>query len=153
MKKGYFGRNASGRAVRREKSCGAVVFTRDGGETRYVIVENLAGINYGLPKGHVEAGETEIETALREIKEETALDVRLVGDFRTETTYALGGGVLKTVVYFLAEYSGQTPRALEGEIGSVAVLTFDEAMRRLTYENARSVLRDAQEYLSYAGAI
>ena len=137
-------------AVRRERSCGAVVFTRDGEEIGYVIVENLAGANFGFPKGHVEGDETERQTALREIREETSLDVRFVGDFRAQIEYALGGGV-KTVVYFLAEYSGQTPRAREGEIGSVAVLPFGEAMRRLTHENARGVLRDADGYLRNAG--
>ena len=47
-----------------EKSCGAVVFTRVGGELRYVLAQSLRG-HYGFPKGHVEPGETETETALR----------------------------------------------------------------------------------------
>ena len=45
-----------------ERSCGAVVFTRVNGEIRYVIIESIEGI-FGFPKGHMEAGETEEETA------------------------------------------------------------------------------------------
>ena len=60
-----------------EKSCGAVVFTREGGEVRYVIIQSLEGY-YGFPKGHMEGSETEQETALREIREEVGLTPRLV---------------------------------------------------------------------------
>ena len=55
-----------------EKSCGAVVFTRLNGEIKYVIIQSLAGY-YGFPKGHMEAGESEKQTALREVYEETGL--------------------------------------------------------------------------------
>ena len=138
--------------TRWERSCGAVVFTRDGGEVRYVIVENPAGRGHGFPKGHVENGETDHETAKREIAEETALDVRFVGDFRREVTYPVGIGVMKKVVYFLAEYSGQSPRARHGEIASVTVLPFDGALAKLEREDARRILCAADEYVrSLAG--
>ena len=135
-----------------ERSCGAVVFTRDGGEVRYVIVENIDGGVHGFPKGHVEPGETERETARREIAEETALDVRFVGDFRDEETYELFYGATKTVVYFLAEYADQTPRGRWGEIVSVAVVPFAEAMEMLEHESTRRILREADEYLRSAAA-
>lgn len=51
-----------------EKSCGAIVFTRQNGEIEYVIIQSLEGW-YGFPKGHMEQNETEIETALREVRE------------------------------------------------------------------------------------
>ena len=53
-----------------EKSCGAVVFTKENERIKYVLIRNLEGI-YGFPKGHMEAGETEIETTLREVYEGT----------------------------------------------------------------------------------
>jgi 8-oxo-dGTP pyrophosphatase MutT (NUDIX family) len=71
-----------------EKSCGAVVFQKVDGEIRYLLISSLEGI-YGFPKGHMEGNETEIETALREVKEETNLDIELIAGFRTSTEYML----------------------------------------------------------------
>ena len=56
-----------------EKSCGAVIFDGD----KVLVIQQVKG-HWGFPKGHVENGETEIETALREIKEETNLDVEII---------------------------------------------------------------------------
>ena len=57
-----------------EKSCGAVVFTIQNHKIMYVIVQSKEGY-YGFPKGHMEYEETEIETALREVFEETGLAI------------------------------------------------------------------------------
>ena len=91
-----------------EYSCGAVVFTRMGGEPHYVLVrakDQPEGC-HGFPKGHMEAGETEEQTALREIYEEVGLRVRLLPGFRAVTEYALPypPDTRKRVVFFLAEY-------------------------------------------------
>ena len=92
-----------------EKSCGGVVFTRVGEEIRYVIIRGNNGV-YGFPKGHMEGNETEEETALREIKEETGLLVALLPIFRTEDEHLIlqthKEPVMKHIVYFLAEYGG-----------------------------------------------
>ena len=64
-----------------EKSCGAAVFTKDNGIVNYVIVESNDGV-FGFPKGHTEAGESEHETALREIFEETGLKLKIIDGFR-----------------------------------------------------------------------
>ena len=96
-----------------EKSCGAIVFTYENGVRKYVMVRE-AGIYqafYGFPKGHMENGETEQETALREVREETGLSVELIDGFRQvdEHFLALEGrpNDRKTNVYFLAEYRDQ----------------------------------------------
>ena len=134
--------------MKEERSYGAVVFTRAAGETRYVIVENLRGGHYGFPKGHIEEGESERETALREIFEETALAVHLIDGFRREERYALPGGKTeKAVVYFLAEFEGQQPKAQENEIGAVALLPLDKALSLLTFESARRVLSAADGFI------
>ena len=58
-----------------ERSCGAVVSTERDGVRYYVLVK---GSYVGLPKGHMEPGETERETAIREVREETCVSARLV---------------------------------------------------------------------------
>jgi len=133
-----------------ETSCGAVVFTREHGELRYVIVRSLEGF-YGFPKGHMEAGETERETALREIEEETGLKVTLLDGFWTEDSHPLiregRPDVLKWIGYFLAEFQGQTLRAQEEEISSIQLMTFDEAMNAFQFESSKRILREADAYL------
>ena len=131
-----------------ERSCGAVVFTRTERGIRYVIVESLEGI-HGFPKGHAEPGETERETALREIREETGLEVRLLEGFRAEDEYALPKkpGTVKRVVYFLGECNSRRPEPQRSELLSVKLLSFDEAAAVLEYESSRRILREADKFL------
>ena len=70
-----------------EKSCGAVVFVMHN-ECPFVLVEYMARGHVSLPKGHMEEGETEEETAAREIREETNLTVRIDTVFRHEIAYS-----------------------------------------------------------------
>ena len=133
--------------MRVEKSCGAVVFTRDNNEIKYIITEQLNGV-VGFPKGHVEENETEEETALREVFEETGLDVSLIKGFRTEDSHPIPGtDIQKHIVYFLAEYDGQTPVPQETEIGKICVVSFDDAMRLFNYESSKRILSEADNYL------
>ena len=127
-----------------EISCGAVVFTRAGEEIRYVIIRSTEGW-YGFPKGHMEAGEGERETALREIREEVGLNVRLLEGFREVEEHPLPKkpGVMKRVIYFLAEFEGQELIPQEAEVSSAALMTFDEAMAVFQFENLRGLLRRA----------
>ena len=131
-----------------EYSCGAVVFTRAGGKTRYVIVRSLEGI-YGFPKGHMEPGETEEQTALREIREEVGLNVRLIPGFRTEEEHPLPKkpGVIKRVTYFLAEYEDQPLRPQEEELMDAALMEYGEAMAAFQYERNGTILKEARAFL------
>lgn len=58
-----------------EKSCGAVIFYKSRQNTKILLVKNSNGRYWSFPKGHIEDGENEHQTAIREIKEETGLDV------------------------------------------------------------------------------
>jgi hypothetical protein len=71
-----------------------------------------------------------------------------VGDFRREVTYKMKNGNEKTVVYFLARYSDQTPKHNPGfEIRHFVSLPLEDACRALTFENTREILRDAEKYI------
>ena len=134
-----------------EKSCGAVVINREGGETRFLLIANPEGI-WGFPKGHMEAGESERATALREIKEETGLSVSFIGDFRTTDEHALvregRPDVTKQITYFLAEYQNQVYHPQPGEVSQILLMTFQEALDVFQYESSRRILREAAEYLA-----
>ncbi|MBR5109694.1 MAG: NUDIX domain-containing protein [Clostridia bacterium] len=131
-----------------EKSCGAVVFTRKGGEIRFVIVQEMAGA-YSFPKGHMEGNETEAETARREVFEEIGLLPVFLDGFREADEYDLQEkpGTRKRVVYFLAEYKDEplTPRA--GEIRGIQLLTYDQALGLFPHEGTKRVLTAAYEYI------
>lgn len=131
-----------------ERSCGAVVFTVVDGEYRFVIIQSLEG-TYGFPKGHMKKYETERQTAIREIKEETGLDVKILPGFRQITEYIIpGNGHLKKVVYFLARYDEQTPEGQPEEIKSISLMSYEEAMKVLYYRNSRDVLHRAYHVIN-----
>lgn len=134
--------------MKTEKSCGGVVFTHRGGQRLYVIIRTLGG-EYGFPKGHMEAGEDEQITALREIREETGLRPDLIKGFRMEDSYPLPNkpGVTKQVVYFLAEFAGQTPRPQPEEVSQVLLMPYEEAVRTLTFDQARKILTAADSFV------
>lgn len=137
------------RTENREKSCGAVVFTHIHGVVYYVIVEQSSG-RHCFPKGHVEPGETEHQTALREIWEETGLRPAFIDGFRETETYEVRKrpGIMKDVVYYLAEYSDQSIDPVPSdEIHDVGLYSFEKAMSLLENENRRNILEKADAFL------
>ena len=97
------------------KSCGVLPWREVEGETQYLLVFEQFSQCWSLPKGHMEAGETEEATAMRELLEETGLICRLDMDRRATITYPVAPVGEKQVVFFLGHVSG-TPRPLPGEI-------------------------------------
>ena len=138
--------------MKREKSCGAIVFTQENGVRQYVIIRETYEGACGFPKGHMEAGETERETARREVKEETGLDVVLYDDFRLIDEHSLiregRPDDIKTNVYFLAEYRDQVLRAQETEVIEVLLMDYTNAMESIQYEGSKRLLSEAEEYLN-----
>ena len=135
--------------MNREKSCGAVVFTRFGGEIRFLIVQEASGA-YSFPKGHVEGDETEEQTAVREIREETGLLPVFLPGFRETDEYDLSEkpGTHKQVVYFLSEFGNEPLVLRQGEIRKILLLPYAEALRLFQHEGTRRVLAAAQAFLS-----
>lgn len=95
------------------KSCGVVPYRAANEQREYLIVRQESC--WSFPKGHMEVGETEIQTALRELLEETGLTAQLDTTRRAVTEYPISRIARKQVVFFLGEVSG-TPRIQEGEI-------------------------------------
>lgn len=131
-----------------EKSCGAVIYTIVDKKMLFLI-EEMNGGHFAFCKGHVEAGENEHETARREIKEETSLDVEFIPGFRQTVEYSPYKDCMKTVVFFLAKSKTMKVRPQEREVAAIHWMTFDEAFQALSYNNDRRILRKAKKFLDF----
>lgn len=133
--------------MRHEKSCGALVWRRSPADgQRYILmIRHKAGGHRSFPKGHMEKGETEVMTAMREVEEETAVRIHLSpdGGFRRTVHYSPMPGVKKEVVYFLTETAQTEICPREGEIAEVEWVPLGAAESALTHENDKRVLRAA----------
>ena len=131
------------------KSCGAVVFTRQENELLFLIIRQNNG-DCGFPKGRMEPGETERETALREIREEVGLNVRILDGFRQEACYPFpkSPNVMKQSVYFLAEYTDQEIRCQLLEVKTAYLLPYGQAMEILSFDETKQILSEAYRFLT-----
>lgn len=129
-----------------EKSCGAIVFTKDNGCIQYVIIRSKEGF-YGFPKGHMEENETEKETALREINEEVGLDVQIDEGFRRVETYSPKADFIKDVVYFVAYSKSMDTTMQTIEVREIKWVKLKEALDRIEFPNMQEILNLADDYL------
>lgn len=132
--------------MKQEKSCGAVIFREENTQRDYLILTSTLG-HTTLCKGHVEGDETEHETAVREIREETGLTVDFVDGFREVITYSPKPGVTKDVVFFLARLSGGDLVCQPEEVAAIRFLPLDGALAALTHDSDRDILRKAHAFL------
>ena len=132
-----------------QKSCGAVLFTRSNNDIYYVIIRSISN-EYGFPKGHMEPGESEKDTALREIFEEVGLRPVIGDHFRKEIQYLYPGkpDVTKISVYFLAEFSNQDFTLQPEEVLEVKLLPYEEARCILTFQETKNILDNVHSYLT-----
>jgi bis(5'-nucleosidyl)-tetraphosphatase len=128
-------------------ACGVIVYLMKNREIHYLLVKSKQFDFYGFPKGHVEGEETEEETALREVLEETGLTPTLVHHFKTQTSYLLESGKMKTVIYFLGSIQDETIQLQEEEISDCKLLPYEDALITLKHENDRDILKLADNYL------
>ena len=137
-----------------EKSCGAVVYCQKGNEIMYLLACERSGY-WVFPKGHMEAGESEHDTALREVKEETGLDVTFVEGFRMldEHNLAREGrpNTIKQTVYFLAKFENQMFVPQEAEISKIALMDYETAMDTLQFDSFKQILTQAHRFLNEQG--
>lgn len=130
-----------------EKSCGAIVYRKFHGNVELLLIKNTNGGHWSFPKGHVEKGETEEETALREIKEETGIDVVLDTSFRQVITYAPKKEIVKDVIYFLAKAITYDYTPQEEEIAQIKWVEINHANTILSYDNDRQLVLKAKNVI------
>lgn len=126
--------------MKREKSCGAIVIDND----KVLIIKQKLG-HFSFPKGHVEEGETEAETAIREVKEETGIDIEVDTNYRYVTSYCPKEGVMKDVIFFLGKVIGGEPIPEEKEVSKVEFVSLNEAYDMLTHDDIKEIFNKVLE--------
>lgn len=132
-----------------EKSCGAIIIHKSS-ENNYkvLLVKNHNGRYWSFPKGHVEKGETEQQTAIREIKEETGLDVEIIDSFREVSDYCPFGRIKKRVVFFMAQTFSTDVTVQKEEIDSYIWVDLNDVHNKCTYDNDLRVIKKARQNIS-----
>ena len=133
--------------MKREKSCGALVFRKNQEAYELVLLRHKFGGHWSFPKGHVEQGENERQTALREVREETGLNIQLLDGFRESVEYFPKPGVKKQVVYFLGKALGDVLIPQEEEISEVHWVPIEKAAEMVTFANDKRLIRLAKKRL------
>jgi 8-oxo-dGTP pyrophosphatase MutT (NUDIX family) len=141
--------------TRTERSAGGVVSrpTDDGSEVVLASRRTRRGeLAWGLAKGLVEKGEKPEEAAVREVREETGLDVRIVGPLGEISYWFVWEGerINKRVTFFLMEAVGGDLTRHDREMEDVQWFPLSEALRLASYRSEKDVLRRAAEALHLA---
>ena len=129
-------------------SAGFVPYREKNGEYEYLLLHYPHG-HWDFPKGKIEKGESKQEAALRELKEETRLSAEIIDGFEKKFEYFFKqeGELIKKTVYFFIG------KAIEGEITlshehiGFEWLPFDQAVERLTFDNAKELLKEVNSFL------
>ena len=139
----------------REKSCGAVIFAKGDEPVKYLLL-NYASGHWDFVKGNMEANETEMQTVVRELQEETGIkSAQFVEGFREGISYFYrrqGLTVHKEVVFFVME-SFTVKVQLSFEHVGYTWLDFPNTLEKLTFKSSREVLQKAHEFLKKKGVI
>ena len=133
--------------MQHEKSCGAIVYRKFHGNIELLLIKNQNGGHWSFPKGHVEGTETEEETAVREIMEETGIQVALDTSFRHVIAYAPKKETTKDVIYFLARALTYDYTPQEEEIAQIKWVEINHATSILSYDNDRQLVTLAKEQI------
>ena len=135
------------RRMKFEKSCGAIVYCKSKSQIELLLIKNRYGGHWSFPKGHVEGTETEVETALREVKEETGLDIDLKKGYRHAVEYFPRPNVRKQVVYFLGEARSREFKMQEEEISRILWADIHKAYHMVTFRNDKNLILMAERHL------
>jgi bis(5'-nucleosidyl)-tetraphosphatase len=136
-----------------ERSSGAVLFRMEGGRRLYLLLHYEEG-HWDFPKGHIEKGENEEQAARRECGEETGIgELEIMPGFheRIEYFYKREGRTMHKEVVFLLAQTKTKSVTLSSEHVGFEWLPYPGALGRLTYANAKDILKKAESFLVKSG--
>lgn len=117
--------------VDKEKSCGCILLKNN----KVLLIgakDDNGKLFWSFPKGHQEDGETDVETAIRETKEETNLDVKIIDNEPIKTGHLVHGGTAyKEILLFVAEPLNDEIKTQEDEVEKVEWVKIDKAGKYL----------------------
>ncbi|XP_076751016.1 purine phosphoribosyltransferase family protein Apf [Xylocopa sonorina] len=133
------------------RACGFVIFRRVQTKIEYLLMQVSYGKHHWTPpKGHVDPGESDMETALRETEEEagfSASDLKIFKDVKQELTYIVNGKP-KIVIYWLAELlNNEKPVRLSDEHQAFKWLPLEEACQVAEYQEMQDALKKFHDYI------
>ncbi len=129
-------------------SAGLIVYRYEESTALYLLLKYPHG-HWDFPKGKIEKGEDLQEAAMRELKEETGLSAEIIPGFNEEFEYFFKQEeklIKKKVTFFIAKADQETVK-LSFEHIDYAWLPYDRAVEQLTFDNARQVLKKANNFL------
>jgi 8-oxo-dGTP diphosphatase len=132
----------------REFSAGGVVFKKQDEKILWMVVQHSGYLGWIFPKGHIEKGEKSEETAVREVKEETGIDAKIIekaGEFSYFYTKE-GEKVFKNAKFFLMKYLGGNEKDHDSETSAIEWLSYEEALERLSFKDEKKILEKAREF-------
>ena len=103
-----------------------------------------------LPKGHVDGEESTEQAAVREVKEEAGIEAKIIKKIETIKYFYRHpekGDILKFVTFYLMEYVKDLPEGHDDETSEVAWLSFDEALKTLSFSGEKQILKKAKDLL------
>lgn len=125
-----------------ENSCGAIVFNEN---TEKILLVKMHNGNWGFPKGHIENNETKEETAIREVHEETNVNIKIIPDFEREIKYIPNEKTIKKVTIFAGITQDEDVKIDTFEIEDFQWCTYEEALKLVTYKLQKDVLENARK--------
>ena len=129
---------------KREKSCGAVVYNPE--RQLFLIIKMLNG-NWGFPKGHTENQETDIQTAIREVTEETGIKIEILDGFKKSIKYIPFPEVLKKVIFFIGITEEEKVTIDKHEIEDYMWCSYEEALKMITYKPQRDIMESSLQFI------
>lgn len=138
--------------MRSEFSSGGIVYKKANGKKMILVCQHSAHHGWVFPKGLIGDmidGEGKEETAIREVKEETGAEGKIIKPLSPITYWYVWGGekIKKTVYYYIMEYIGGDISKHDFEMENVEWISLDEVERRLSYASDKKVWKEAQAKL------
>ncbi len=128
--------------MKKEKSCGCIIYRYNLNKREFLCIRQRNGNHVGFPKGHVEINESEVQTAIREVKEETNLDVFVFDDIMAKNNYMLYQNIDKEVVYFLATPTSFDLIKQDEEIIDMMWIEEKDVEMMITYQVNKDVFKE-----------
>ena len=130
--------------MKKEKSCGCIILKDD----EVLLIKHNKG-HWDFPKGHMEQGETEKQTAVREVKEETNMDVEIISDQKYRANYIIEDKQIdKEVIYFIAKPLSLEIKPQEAEVSIVEWVKIDDAVEKITYPTSKNIMKQVKKDLN-----